>query len=139
MVTLGLVHTNDIVVSIFEIHSMTLHVSGLVHENCTLCILHVTLVSICMIMVPYAYWMIHWLVHDNCTICILHVTGLVHEIYTIIIHFASYGVSTHNIYHMHIPCYKFFLILLIVTVDKKHYCYSTYSSRLCFQTTVVSA
>ena len=62
------------------------------------------------------------LVHGNCTRCILHVRGLVHENYTrCILHVTG------------------FMLILILTVGKKHYCYSTYSSQLCLQTSIVSA
>ena len=66
--------------------------------------------------IPDAYCMLQVLVHENCTRSILHVTG----------------VSTWELYQMHIVCYRRSLLLLIVAVDKKHYCYSTYLSRLCF-------
>ena len=76
LITLGLVHINDTVVSAYEMHQMhiacyrlvhendtrrILHVTGLVHENCTIYTLHVTVLVL----------------YENCTICTLHVTELV--------------------------------------------------------------
>ena len=54
-------------------------------------------------------------------------------------HIAFYRLVQDNYTRMHNACYRRSMLLIIVTVDKKHYCNSTYSSRLCFQTSIVSA
>ena len=49
-----------------------------------------------------------------------------------LVHINDIVVSTYEIHHMLIGCYIQSLLLLILIVCPKHYCYSTYLSRLCF-------
>ena len=73
--------------------------------------------------VPDAYCMLQVLVHENCTRYILHVTG----------------VSTWELYQMQIACYRRSLLLLILTVDTKHFVIVLFYSDFVFQTSIVSA
>ena len=69
LITLGLVHVNDIVVSIYEIHYIDAYCTSqwLVHIKDIV----VGTDEIHSMLIAY-----YGLVHDDCTICTLHVTGV---------------------------------------------------------------
>ena len=71
-------------------------------------------------------------VHIKDIVVSTHEIHQMHFAFYRLVHINDIVVSTFEIYQMHIACYIRSLLLLILTVYTKHYCYITYLSRLCF-------